>query len=99
MTLRRIFTELLFRILHHATYRFIERYTAVHRGAFCQFSFWWIADLLTSSHPQMSASHLLALQGPQQTPAYLTLYFEIIDDRMSHSQKQKYLNSLSSSLV
>ena len=32
--------------------------------------------------------HLLALQGPQQTPAYLTLYFGIIDDRMSHSQKQ-----------
>ena len=26
---------------------------------------WSIADLLTSSHPQMSASHLLGLQGPQ----------------------------------
>ena len=33
----------------------------MQRGAFCQFSFWWIADLLTSSHPQMSASHLLGL--------------------------------------
>ena len=30
---------------------------------------WNIADLLTSSHPQMSASHLLGLQDPQQTPA------------------------------
>ena len=29
MTLRRILTESLFRILHHATYRFIEGYTAV----------------------------------------------------------------------
>ena len=28
-----------------------------------------IADLLTSSHPKMSVSHLLGLQGPQQTPA------------------------------
>ena len=28
-----------------------------------------VADLLTSSHPQMSASDLLGLQGPQQTPA------------------------------
>ena len=30
----------------------------------------YIADLLTSSHTQMSASHLLWLQGPQQTLAY-----------------------------
>ena len=30
---------------------------------------WSIADLLTSSHLQMSASHLLKLQVPQQTPA------------------------------
>ena len=41
---------------------------------------WSIADLLTSSHPQMSASHLLGLQGPQQTPACRT------------SSKRKYLN-------
>ena len=27
------------------------------------------ADLLTSSHPKMSASHLLGLQGLQQIPA------------------------------
>ena len=35
---------------------------------------WSIADLLTSSHPQMSASHLLGLQGPQQTPATTKLW-------------------------
>jgi hypothetical protein len=35
-------------------------------GSLCSKS---IAGLLTSSHPQMSASHLLGLQGPQQTPA------------------------------
>jgi hypothetical protein len=36
-------------------------------------------DFLTSSHPQMSASHLLGLQGPQQTPdlIFAILYFEI----------------------
>ena len=37
------------------------------------------ADLLTSSHPQNSSSHLLGLQGPQQTPAYaLILLYKMI---------------------
>ena len=34
---------------------------------------YYIEDRRISSHPQMSASHLLGLQGPQQTPALVDL--------------------------
>ena len=38
---------------------------------------WRIADLLTSIHPKMSASNLLGLQGPQQTPAMMRILTRI----------------------
>ena len=45
---------------------------------------WSIADLLTSSHAQMSASHLLGLQGPQQSPAILFYrpYFNTLNSKI-----------------
>ena len=40
------------------------------------FTVWWrIADLLTSSHPQMSDSNMYGLQGPQQSPAWASYFF------------------------
>ena len=36
---------------------------------------YYIEDRRISSHPQMSASHLLGLQGPQQTPAVSDMLF------------------------
>ena len=46
-----------------------------------------IADLLTSSHPQMSASHLLGLQGPQHDLSYT-----IVNYIGSSCNSHKYLN-------
>ena len=52
--------------------------TAAHRWHFVLrdvswFTVYSIADLLTSSHPHLSASNLLGLQGPQQTLASLEI--------------------------
>ena len=60
-----------------------------------------IADLLTSSHPQMSASHLLGLQGPQQTQLHvmcmtLLCYFSCSGVRLLADKTPVWTKSLKS---
>ena len=51
---------------------------------------WSIANLLASSHPQMSASHFLGLQGPQKTHAW-TFFHNVWSIKI---RKIRYINCL-----